>query len=243
MAPCVGSIAQGSCGNGCAAIPIMSPGMRRRAALPAARPIPRIGGCTFAEHPDLRAPEARIIWRADFDPAALPVSIAPCAAPAEDGIDVVRLAPWLRIATDAEGREYAALTDGRRHLRLDIMEGSLVRSEGVILLRYELWGAKTAARRLRTLERFLDLVRTGRFRAPLYPLDPGVGRGVALLRVHDARASGASHREIGEVLFGTQAVETGWEGRSDHVRQRVRRMVKSAKAMAGGGYRLLMRLK
>src|SRR3546814_9505760 len=32
-----------------------------------------------------------------------------------------------------------------------------------------------SARRLRTLERFLDLVRTGRFRAPLYPADPQSG--------------------------------------------------------------------
>ncbi|WP_257538980.1 DUF2285 domain-containing protein [Sphingobium sp. CFD-1] len=136
-----------------------------------------------------------------------------------------------------------ALTDGRRHLRLDITDGSLIRSEGAIMLRYEMWGAKTAARRLRTLERFLDLVRTGRFRAPLYPIDPAIGRGLALLRVHDARAAGASHHEIGEALFGAQAVEIGWEGRSDHVRQRVRRMVKSARAMAEGGYRLLIRSK
>lgn len=243
MPRCAESIARASCGNGCAAIRIMSPGMRRRAASPAARPTPQFGGCTFAEDPDLPAREARIIWRADFDPAALPVSVAPCAACGEDGIDVARLAPWLCITTDAKGREYAALTDGWRHLRLDIIDGSLVRSEGAILLGYELWGSKTAARRLRTLERFLDLVRTGRFRASLYPPDPAVGRGVALLRVHDARASGASHREIGEILFGMQAVESGWDGRSDHVRQRVRRMVKSARAMAAGGYRLLMRSK
>ncbi|HKY80541.1 MAG TPA: DUF2285 domain-containing protein [Sphingobium sp.] len=219
----------------------MSPGTRRRVASPEALPAARPGGCTFAEHPDLRAPEARIIWRADFDPATLPVSIAPCSGLDEDGIDVACLTPWLRAATGAMGLEYAVLTDGRRHLRLDILEGSLAGSQGMILLRYEMWGSKTAARRLRTLERFLDLARTGRFRPALYPPDPVVGRGVALLRVHDARASGASHRDIGEILFGTQAVASGWEGRTDHVRQRVRRMVKSARAMAQGGYRSLMR--
>ena len=217
--------------------------MRRRAASPEVPRTRRHGGFTFAEHPDLPAPEARIIWRADIDPATLPVVIANRSAPVEEGIELGRLLPWLRIATDTMGREHAVLSDGLRHLRIDIMAGSLTHARGAVLLHYEIWGSQTAARRLRTLERFLDLVRTGRFRAPLYPADPAIGRGLALLRVHDARASGASHREIGEALFGALAVEAGWEGRTDHVRQRVRRLVKSARAMAQGGYRLLMRSK
>ena len=243
MPGCVESIARDSCGNGCAAIRTMSPGTRGRAASPRAPRIRLPRGFTFAEHPDLRAPEARIIWRADIDPATLPVVIADHSAPVGEGVDLGPLAPWLRIATGVLGREHAVLSDGHRHLRLDVMTGSLLRARGAVWLHYEMWGAQTAARRLRTLERFLDLIRTGRFRAPLYPADPAVGRGLALLRVHDAHMSGASHREIGEALFGAQAVEAGWEGRTDHVRQRVRRMVKSARAMARGGYRLLMRSK
>lgn len=148
--------------------------------------------------------------------------------------------PWLRIVPDAGGQEHAALTDGHRQIRLDIVGGSLLRSRSAVLLRYDIWGIQRASRRLKTLERFLDLVRTGRFRAPLYPVDPLIARGTLLLRVHDARISGASQREIGEGLFGAEAVERGWEGQSDHVRQRVRRLVKSARAMAQGGYRLLM---
>lgn len=244
MPGCAASTVRDSCGNGCAAIRTMSPGMRRRAVSPEAARIRRLGGFTFAEHPDLRAPEARIIWRADMDPAILPVVIAANhSAPAEEGIELGRLAPWLRIAADTMGLEHAVLSDGHRHLRLDVVAGSLIRARSAVLLHYEIWGSQTATRRLKTLERFLDLVRTGRFRAPLYPTDPAIARGLALLRVHDARMSGASHREIGETLFGPQAVAAGWEGRTDHVRQRVRRMVKSARAMAQGGYRLLMRSK
>ena len=215
--------------------------MLKRARLPAVRRIPPAGGCTFAESPDLRATEARIIWRAEFDPAALPVSVEADSIPAGDGIDMSLLAPWIRIATDPAGQEHAALSDGHRHIRLDILAGSLARASGTVLLHYDMWGARTASHRLRTLERFLDLVRTGRFRAPLYPADPAIGKGVQLLRVHDARAAGASQRQIGEALFGKDAVEIGWEGRSDHLRQRVRRMMSSARAMAGGGYRQLMR--
>lgn len=150
------------------------------------------------------------------------------------------LVPWLRIATDAQGQEHASLTDGHRHIRLDIVAGSLAEASGAVLLRYDMWGSKMAGRRLRTLERFLDLVRTGRFRPPLYPADPAVAKGLQLLRVHDARASGASQRQIGELFFGLDAVRSGWEGRSDHLRQRVRRLVKTARAMADGGYRQLL---
>ncbi|KEQ51829.1 DUF2285 domain-containing protein [Sphingobium chlorophenolicum] len=202
---------------------------------------PGNGGFTFAEDPGLPACEARVIWHADVDPAILPVSIEAGAAAGEEAIDVAALAPWLRAASDPAGREYVVLTDGRRHIRLDILAGTLLRAHGPVLLRYDMWGARTAFLRMRTLERFLDLVRTGRFRAPLYPGDPAVGRGVELLRVHDARASGATQRDIGEALFGAEAVKRGWDGRTDHIRQRVRRLVKSARAMAEGGYRLLMR--
>ncbi|MEV5032430.1 DUF2285 domain-containing protein [Sphingobium sp. LMC3-1-1.1] len=206
----------------------------------AARGSPGNGGFTFAEDPGLPVSEARVIWHADFDPAILPVSIEAGAAVGEEAIDVAALAPWLRAASDPAGREYVALTDGRRHIRLDIMAGSLLRARGPVLLRYDMWGARTASLRMRTLERFLDLVRTGRFRAPLYPGDPAVARGVELLRVHDARASGATQRDIGKVFFGAEAVERGWDGGTDHIRQRVRRLVKSARDMAEGGYRLLM---
>src|SRR3546814_11496831 len=67
------------------------------------------------------------------------------------------LLPWLRIATDTMGREHAVLSDGLRHLRIDIMAGSLIHARGAVLLHYEIWGSQTAARRRRTLERFLDL--------------------------------------------------------------------------------------
>src|SRR3546814_9485474 len=72
-------------------------------------------------------------------------------------IELGQLLPWLRIATDTMGREHAVLSDGLRHLRIDIMAGSLIHARGAVLLHYEIWGSQTAARRRRTLERFLDL--------------------------------------------------------------------------------------
>src|SRR3546814_14693074 len=82
---------------------------------------------------DLPAPEARIIWRADIDPATLPVVIANHSAPVEESIELGQLLPWLRIATDTMGREPAVLSDGLRHLRIDIVAGRLIHARGAVL--------------------------------------------------------------------------------------------------------------
>ncbi|QCI78806.1 hypothetical protein E6W36_01835 [Hankyongella ginsenosidimutans] len=60
-------------------------------------------GFTFAECPDLAAPEARIIWRADLDPGTLHVVALPTDADDPDGVDPNMLAPWLTVAADAQG--------------------------------------------------------------------------------------------------------------------------------------------
>jgi len=150
------------------------------------------------------------------------------------------LAPWLTIAIGADGREHAVLSDGRRHIRLDIAGASLAGGRPV-LLRYRLAGVPSAEARLLPLRRFLHLCRHRRFSAVLFPADRQVERGLVVLRVHDALADGASQRDIARELFGADRVLPGWAGESDSLRSRVRRLVAEARAMAAGGYRLLMR--
>jgi hypothetical protein len=200
--------------------------------------MPRPGGCTFAEHPDLQAPEARIIWHADLDPGAIAVTAIPADPSDPDGIRIDRIAPWLAVSTDAAGREHAVLSDGWHHIRLDIEEGRLAGQEAV-LLHYRIYGLASAETRL--LRRFLDLCRHRRFARSLFPRDPWIDRGIAMLRVHDAIREGASQREIGAALFGGERIERDWAEPSDSLRSRVRRLVREARAMAQGGYRQLMR--
>lgn len=202
--------------------------------------MPRPGGCTFAEHPDLQAPEARIIWHADFDPEAIGVTAVSADPSDPDSIRIDRIAPWLTIAADAAGREHAVLSDGWHHIRLDIEEGRLAGQEAV-LLHYRVRGLVSAEARLLPLRRFLDLCRHRRFARSLFPRDPRIDRGIAMLRVHDAIGQGASQREIGAILFGGERVARGWNDVSDSLRSRVRRLVREAGAMARGGYRQLMR--
>lgn len=240
-----GSTAPVSCGSGCAATPATSPGMRAQARRPAdpsragLRPTRSSGGFTFAEDPGRAAPEARIIWHADLDPGTLRVAAVPSDPSDPDSIRTERLAPWLAIATDAAGHEHAVLSDGWHRIRIDVEDGSIAREEAV-LLHYRLLGVASAETRILPLRRFLELCRHGRFAASLFPDDPRIERWLAVLRVHDALAAGASHREIGAALFGEERILLDWGGRTDSLRSRVRRLVRDARTMARGGYRNLL---
>lgn len=198
------------------------------------------GGCTFAERPDIAAPEARIIWHADLDPGTLHVLALPIEKGDPDQVEPARLRPWLAVATDADGQEHAVLSDGWHHIRLDIESGSL--SEGrPVLFHYRLVGVASAAPKILPLRRLLELCRRGRFAPSLFPRDRRVDRWVALLQVHDALRAGASQREIASVLFGENRTFLDWRSSSDSLRSRVKRLVREARTMAAGGYRSLMR--
>jgi hypothetical protein len=198
------------------------------------------GGCTFAERPDLAAPEARIIWHADLDPGTLHVVALPIEPGDPDEVNPQRLRPWLAVATDSDGHEHAVLSDGWHHIRLDIEAGSLAAGRPV-LFQYRLVGVASAGPKVLPLRRLLDLCRRGRFAPSLFPPDRRVDRWIALLQVHDALRDGASQREIAGVLFGEERTLADWRGSSDSLRSRLRRLVREARAMAGGGYRSLLR--
>lgn len=202
--------------------------------------IPPSGSSTFAEDPDRTAPEARLIWHADLDPGTLRVVAEPAADDDADAdaLFLDRLAPWLTIAVDAEGREHAVLSDGWHHIRLDVEAGSLLASRAVVL-HYEIAGIARAEPKVLPLRRFLALARHRRFMVTLFPPEPRIGRLIDMLRVHDALVAGASQREIAEALFGRERASKGWHS-ADSWRSRVRRLIADARAMAAGGFWSLM---
>lgn len=197
------------------------------------------GGFTFAEDPELGAPVARIIWHARLDPGALAVTAVPTGAGDPDGISIADLARWLTVAAGPSGGEHAVLSDGWRRIRLDIEAGRFADAE-TVRLHYALHGTVSAERRILPLRRFLHLCRHRRFSRALFPPDPRMKRLLAVLRVQDALADGASQREIGAALYGDDRIRHGWSEGSDSLRSRVRRLVREARAMASGGYRLLL---
>lgn len=157
-----------------------------------------------------------------------------------DSIAPRQLAQWLTIATDPDGIEHVVLSDGWRHIRLDIEAGSLAGPDPVVL-HYRLYGIPAAETKILPLRRFLHLCRNRRFSASLFPTDRLIDRGLLLLRVHDALRAGAGHRDIAAALYGTERVERDWREPSESLRSRVRRLISEAVASANGGYRSLMR--
>jgi hypothetical protein len=196
------------------------------------------GGHTFAERPEIEAPDARIIWRADMDPGALRALAMPIHAGHPDAIQAAALAPWLTVVRDPTG-EHAVLSDGWRHIRIDIAQGSLA-DGGPVMLRYDLHGIASAEPKILPLRRLLDLCRHRRFSVSLYPPDRRIDRWILALRVHDAVMAGASQSEIARVLFDDDPRLAAAAWRSDSLRSRVRRLVGEARRLAAGGYRALM---
>jgi len=205
-------------------------------AAPAATPCN--GGFTFAERPELEAPDARILWRAELDPGALKVAAFPIDAAHPDAIEAGALAPWLTIVADDSG-EHAVLSDGWHHIRIDIEAGSLASGQPVII-HYQLRGVASAELRILPLRRLLDLYRRRRFSVSLYPRDRRVDRWLLALRVHDAVLAGATQREIATVLFGEDQHGSRDGNRADSLRSRARRLIRDARRLAAGGYRFLM---
>ena len=180
-----------------------------------------------------------MIWHASLDPGTLVVEALPADGGNPDAILPEQLQRWLALARDIGGHEHAVLSDGWHHIRIDLAAGSL--ASGPVVLRYRLEGALSARPKLLPLRRLIAFSLDRRFPRTLYPADPRVARWLTALRVQDALLEGASQREIGEALFGEDRVAGEWDGASDSLRSRARRLVREARQLARGGWRQLLR--
>lgn len=194
------------------------------------------GGSTFAEHPDLPAHRARILWSAAADPGVLFAKAI--ASPHGDTIDFGRLDSVRATVTSSGDVEHVAIDERLRRLRLDIVEGTVL--AGPVRLRFLIDGPAGAEPGALALRRLLAVTRHGRFLPSLHPPDARMRRWLLALRVHDALADGATQREIATALYGPERVARSWSGRSDALQSRVRRAVASARNLADGAWRDLL---
>lgn len=203
-----------------------------------ALPEPRHWGLHRYEPPHLATPRARPLWRKDIHPYVLRVDALDCVAP-EDCLDLRRLQPFATILAAADGTEHVLLSDGVRGIRIDVVGGSI--RSGPVELRYRMSGIDSAEAPLLTLRRLLALCRRGCFSAALHPPEVRAARLILMLRAYDAMLSGGSQREIAAILLSSEARGERWRVEAPTLRSRVQRLVRSAQAMAGGGYLSLLR--
>ena len=84
------------------------------------------------------------------------------------------------------------------------------------------------------------LFEHSRERSPPLPIHPRAPLMMQMLQTVDGRASGASQREVAEVIFGRESVEAEWKA-SDRLKARVRYLEKRGRFFVEGGYRTLLK--
>jgi len=198
-----------------------------------------IGGCTFAEVSSRRATDACIFWRADWDASVLGVETLPMPRGDGNAFDIRQFGRLATVLRQADGHELLLLSDGDHRLQIDVTAGSVL--DGPVCFRYELSGFRHIEAKTLTLRRLLLLRRLGRFPRGLFPPERRARRRAMALQAYDGVRAGASHRDIAAALFGEKVVREDWSGRSDYLRLRVQRLIRTADKLVKGGYRDLLR--
>jgi len=197
-----------------------------------ALPLSAIGGLAdFAGH---------VLWRPDLHAPVLAVAARPAPPDTPEPFDLHALRfPTVVLRDQAGGGEYALIADGPRCIRIEIRSGTLL--DGPVQLDYHLPGDAHVDAKILTLRRLTALCRLGRFPATLFPPERRARRWALALQAWDGRQAGASHRDIARVIHGHAAVREAWLGKSDYMRTHIKRLLRTADALIGGGWRNLLR--
>ena len=189
------------------------------------------------EDPALPAPVARPVWhRAAY--ARVLTADAQAGGAAPDRFDLARFAAIATVLRGPAGFEHLLLSDGASSLRLDIVSGSLL--AGPVCLSYRLAGLAAVRGPLDALGALIRLCHSGCLARP--QARDRNRRLVLLLRAWDALQSGASQREVAAALLSGEAAARRWRSEAPSLRSRAQRLARGARAMARGGYRVLLEI-
>ncbi|QJU60077.1 DUF2285 domain-containing protein [Sphingomonas sp. AP4-R1] len=189
---------------------------------------------SFAEDPALPADRAQLFWARTLDPLVVP-SIAVPAPPGDPAsLDLFALPIPAVVLTRQGCAEELLLGPNNRSVRLSVVQGSLL--TGPVRLQFLLTNIPQFAQHLLALRRLTDLLQTGSPCSGSIPDRPALARRLLLIQTLDALAVDARHRSVAIALFGQARVEHGWNAGTDHLRSRVRRLIRQALALVQGGY-------
>ena len=197
---------------------------------------PNLPGLCFADPGPAGQRLPAILWRPD--PCAAIVLVRAARANASDALDLAGCdLPILVVRTEL-GDQQVLICDGPRRLRLAVIEGDIL--NGPVTCQLALPEPGGAAAGLASLRALIALRDTGRLPAATSRPPSRAKRWLESLQAHDARRAGASQREIAALLFGQDRVREDWAGRSDYMRMRVHRLLRTADRLVAGGYRSLL---
>jgi hypothetical protein len=199
----------------------------------------RPGACVFEEDAMRPASEARILWDRSYDPTVLVAAAVSTDPHDEQAFDLCRQAVPTTLVVVPGGAEEVLLGRGAWSIRLSIVRGTL--RDGPVRLEYALRGLVGLDAPILTLRRLLALQRDGGFSSVLFPALSRGRRWAMLVRTLDALAIDPGQKAVATALYGAATVAAEWNGRSDFLRSRVRRLIKQARSLAAGGYIDLLR--
>lgn len=181
------------------------------------------------------------LWRWQADGTVAVLSAKPASADDPAAMDLAGFDLPILVARTADGDQHVLISDGLRRLRLAVVEGDVLAGPAVFRFHLPALGGGQGA--LDNLRRLMTLRDTGRLGGTGDRPLSKASRWLQILRVHDARQAGATHRDIALSLFGETRVREDWGAGSDYMRMRVQRLVRAAEQTVAGGYRALFGLR
>jgi hypothetical protein len=200
------------------------------------RPAPaskRVGDCAFVEDRARQSECAQIVWSNAADPDVLTVIAHPVSSH-DSGFNLKEFGNRAAIVATGE-KEQVALRGGGGILRLDVVAGTL--RDGPVRLFHRLARQNELESKMPRLRQLAALVEFGALAPWIIPTDPRLDRLILALRVLDARAAGASLRQIAIGLLCGRASSVDWPGDGDSTKSWVRRLVALSEALSLAGPR------
>jgi hypothetical protein len=196
-------------------------------------------GLVRFESPERDARLANVFWHRSVSRDVLPV-IASRAGDEEQAEKIALNQLQCRVAIEPgrDGEQHILFAEDGRFLQLEVH--GLLSLENVRLTTAIMLLPRQAAARVQALRRFSDLITHGHLRAFLYPADKRASRLARLLQVLDGYNARASYRDIALAIFGEERVSVDWRDPGAHLRDHLRRALRSGRALMMSGYRRLL---
>jgi hypothetical protein len=203
----------------------------------------RLSGSKAAFGPLLRpvdpghdARTADVFWHKDVCATVLPVESVP--AHSKETSQYLPLDGMRCRVTVIDDRDthHVLYSEGGRSLQLEV-HGPLTEA---VLLTPALLQEQEAPGRLIAMRRLCDMMATHELRPSLYPPERRAARLMTLVKALDGSLLNLSQRDIAIRLFGAARVAKEWSDPGNHLRDQVRRAIRSGRKMMAGGYRRLL---